>query len=368
MPNFASSKIIDHIDDNETEIYGEYFIYILENEINIKTAKDEKKVYFDYLFSQRNDTKYVKKDLLRPYTCFNLGFHLLTKDVIEDEYALNILFQLKKKDLIKSYNWFIEYDSNNKEKAKLILGVKPYEYNKDKYKEKNDKTIQAEKRSDKLFYWDVKMNEIYTMKNKEKKMIEGYMTCSLEPSLGVIIGVYRYQKYVEENLFIPLINRGKCFKGKNIYDEYVIYYCNKDMKDTLKKSEAIKLYFNHRFFGKTFELNFEDLFEEKNNFIFFKIFFDDSDIWRLGKPFLIKYFFSYNFDGKTISFYEQEETEENNKKNKIGLIIIIIVLALIFLGLGFFLGKYIFIYRKKKKNKAKELLDEDIGDVNINEG
>ena len=371
LPNFAESITIDHIEDNDTQIYGEYFVYILNNTMNIKTEKEEKKIYVDYLFSQRNNSEYINKDILRPYTCFNLGFHLMTKDIIDDEYALNLIFQLKKKDIINSYNWFIEYDSENKDKAKLILGVKPYEYNKEKYKEENDKTIEAEKRLDKIIYWDVKMSEIYLMKNNEKQLIEGYYTCSLEPSLGVIVGVIGYKLYVEDNLFKPLIKQQKCFKEKNIFNKYIIYYCNKDMKDILKKSEAVKLYFYHRFFGKTFELNFEDLFEEKNNFIFFKIFFDEeqNDIWRLGKPFLIKYFFSYNFDGKTISYYNLEENEDNKGTNiKTVLIVVIIILALIFLGLGFFLGKYIVNYRKNKKKKAEELLeDENIGEVNINE-
>ena len=371
LPNFAESITIDHIEDNDTQIYGEYFVYILNNTMNIKTEKEEKKIYVDYLFSQRNNSEYINKDILRPYTCFNLGFHLMTKDIIDDEYALNLIFQLKKKEIINSYNWFIEYDSENKDKAKLILGVKPYEYNKEKYKEENDKTIEAEKRLDKIIYWDVKMSEIYLMKNNEKQLIEGYYTCSLEPSLGVIVGVIGYKLYVEDNLFKPLIKQQKCFKEKNIFNKYIIYYCNKDMKDILKKSEAVKLYFYHRFFGKTFELNFEDLFEEKNNFIFFKIFFDEeqNDIWRLGKPFLIKYFFSYNFDGKTISYYNLEENEDNKGTNiKTVLIVVIIILALIFLGLGFFLGKYIVNYRKNKKKKAEELLeDENIGEVNINE-
>ena len=371
LPNFAESITIDHIEDNDTQIYGEYFVYILNNTMNIKTEKEEKKIYVDYLFSQRNNSEYINKDILRPYTCFNLGFHLMTKDIIDDEYALNLIFQLKKKDIIKSYNWFIEYDSENKDKAKLILGVKPYEYNKEKYKEENDKTIEAEKRLDKIIYWDVKMSEIYLMKNNEKQLIEGYYTCSLEPSLGVIVGVIGYKLYVEDNLFKPLIKQQKCFKEKNIFNKYIIYYCNKDMKDILKKSEAVKLYFYHRFFGKTFELNFEDLFEEKNNFIFFKVFFDEeqNDIWRLGKPFLIKYFFSYNFDGKTLSYYNLEENEDNKGTNiKTVLIVVIIILALIFLGLGFFLGKYIVNYRKNKKKKAEELLeDENIGEVNINE-
>ena len=376
LPNFANSKIIDHVDDNETEIFGEYFIYILENNINIKTEKGEKNLNIDYLFSQRNDTNYVKKDILRPYTCFNLGFHLPTKEILEDEYASNLIIQLKKQKVINSYNWFIEYDSNNREKAKLILGAKPYEYNKDKYKEENDKTIQAETRLDKKIYWDLKMDEIYLMENKSKKISPDHsaVTCSLEPSLGVIIGANGYRTYIEDALFKDFITIKKCFKDTSIYKKFVIYYCDKDMKDTLQKKESAKLYFKHRFFGKIFELNFEDLFEEKGNFIFFKIFFDEKDeyMWRLGKPFLVKYFFSFNFEGKTISFYDIGENKDVNDKllsNKtILIILIVIILGIVFLIVGYFFGKYIFICKKKNK-KAEELIEnENIDNININEG
>lgn len=372
LPNFADSIVVDHIDDNETQIYGEYFMYLLNNTLKVKTEKGEKTLFIDYLFSQRNDTKYIKNIILRPYTCFNLGFHLLTKEIIEDEYALNLIFQLKKQNITNSYSWFIEYDTKNKERAKLILGSKPYEYNSDKYKESNEKTVQAEKRLDRIIYWDIKMDEIYLMENKEKKMIEGYNTCSLEPTLGVILGANGYKIYVEEKLFAPLMKQEKCFKEK-IENKYIMFYCDKNMKETLKKSEYVKIFFNQRFFGETFELGFDDIFEEKGNFIYFKIFFDQkqTDLWRLGKPFLIKYFFSFDFDGKTISYYKLEESgekEDNNNSNiKTYLIIIIIALALIFLILGFFFGKYLYIYRKKRMKNAEELLDnEKIGDESIN--
>ena len=122
------------------------------------------------------------------------------------------------------------------------------------------------------------------------------------------------------------------------------------------------------------ELNFEDLFEEKGNFIFFKIFFDEKDeyMWRLGNPFLVKYFFSFNFEGKTISYYDIEENKDENDKllnNRTILIIVIaIILAIVFLIVGYLFGKYIFICKKKNK-KAEELIDnENIDNININEG
>ena len=81
------------------------------------------------------------------------------------------------------------------------------------------------------------MDEIYLMENNTKIIINNYSTdtCSLEPSLGVIIGVDKYRAYIEDLLFKDFIKQGKCFKENNIYDKFVIYYCDKDIKDTLQK-------------------------------------------------------------------------------------------------------------------------------------
>ena len=375
LPNFSNSEIIDHIDDNETDIFGEYFIYILNNTMNINIDQKDKKIYVDFLFSERNDSKYIKSKDLRPYSCFNLGFHLPYEKIDQDEYALNILFQLKQKKLIKSYDWFIEYDNKNNLKAKLILGIKPYEYNSDKFPEKIEKTVQAEKRLDKKIYWDIKMSEIYLMQNNIKRLIENYDQCSLEPDLGVIIGSIGYKNIVDKELFDPLIKQNKCFKETNL-NKLILFYCYKDMKDLLKSKDYFNIYFFHRFFGKVFELNFDDLFEEKNNFIFFKVLFNESntEYWQLGKPFLSKYFFSYNFEGKTISFYDIKENYNEDDSNNVDnsktiLIIVIIGLALIFGILGFFLGRFIYLYRKKRIKNASELLDNENfdGNININE-
>jgi uncharacterized protein YqhQ len=90
--------------------------------------------------------------------------------------------------------------------------------------------------------------------------------------------------------------------------------------------------------------------------------------WILGKPFLKKYFFSFNYDDKILTFYETEKKEnisnndDENIKNFI-LILVIIILVAIFALLGFLLAKFIYNY---KKRIATELLDEDDENENIN--
>ena len=86
----------------------------------------------------------------------------------------------------------------------------------------------------------------------------------------------------------------------------------------------------------------------------------------MGKPFLKKYFFSFNYDDKILTFYETENKEntfDNNAENykTFILILVIIILLAIFALLGFFLAKFIYKY---KKRIATELLDEDDGTIN----
>ena len=97
---------------------------------------------------------------------------------------------------------------------------------------------------------------------------------SLEPSLGVTIGSNAY-KLIIEDLLNPFYETKKCFKSF-IYildSTYIMYYCDKDMKNFFKKSYINNINFLHRTFGKTFELNYEDLYEEKGKYIYLKVFF-----------------------------------------------------------------------------------------------
>ena len=363
LPTLANSTLIEYIDDNETDFFGEYYISILENIIYVNTDKGEKNSKIDFVFSPRDDPNYAKKVILRPYTCFTLGFKITLIHNIEnietvDDSALNLIFQFKKQNIISSYNWFIEYDSNNNEKGKLILGAKPHEYNPKKYLEVNERVINAVKRKDNKIYWDIEVNEIYLNNGTEKIMLKYYLLCSLEPSLGVIIGSNEY-KLIINDLISPFINEQKCFKSYvYILDNmYIMYYCNKNMINFFKKSYVNKINFLHRFFGKNFELNYEDLFKVNGNYIYLKVFFNRNEIdyWRLGKPFLRKYFFSFNLDGRTISFYNVENNDKN--KSNIVLIVVIIVLILICGIFGFLLAK--FLYYDQKKKKGTELTDND---------
>ena len=300
FPDFANSTILFEL---KIPYYYEYNTSILENSIYIKTNKGDKKTKINYLFSPRNNSTKNEYLFIRPYTCFQLGFEIpffgpnVDIDSIND-YSLNLVFQFKRANITSSYKWFIEYDYKNNKTGKLILGASPHEYNPKKYNEEDYKIINAKKRLDNSFYWDIEVNEIYLKNNNSTKLyldpeINFYLTCSLEVSLGVIFGTSGYKNYIEENFFGPLRKEKKCFRGDPlILGKYIIYYCRKDIEEYLKNNFS-SIIFNHRFLNKSFELNYDDLFIKKGEYIYFSIIFDryNSEMWRLGKPFLSKYFF-----------------------------------------------------------------------------
>ena len=84
--------------------------------------------------------------------------------------------------------------------------------------------------------------------------------------------------------------------------------------------------------------------------------------WKLGKPFLRKYFFTFNLEKKIIGFYDTSinDQENKNKSNKLKYVYIAIIIALIIIVciLGYFLAKVIYKNKINKRKKADELISE----------
>lgn len=148
-------------------MFGENNASLLENTIYIQTNKGEKSAIINYIFSPRDNHEDIQYNILRPYTCFQLGFEYIPQnseiDKIND-LAMNLIMQFKRANITSSYKWFIEYNSKNIEKGNFILGVSAYEYNPKKYDKEKEKKVQAKIRQDYILYWELEMNDIYFKK------------------------------------------------------------------------------------------------------------------------------------------------------------------------------------------------------------
>ena len=123
-------------------------------------------------------------------------------------------------------------------------------------------------------------------------------------------------------------------------------------------------------FNEIFELNYKDLFREKENGeLYFLVVFSQTpqNFFEIGKIFLKKYIFTFNQDSKTIGYYintkKPNPSEPSNIPNtnddsfftSTGFIILIVCIIIAFSVFGFFVGKS--VYDKMRKRRRNELDD-----------
>ena len=279
---------------------------------------------------------------------------------------------LKEKKYIDSENWSIKFSSNKKD-GQLIIGALPHEYDNKTYDEELFYKTKTESLISFSKPWSFKMQKTFFENYTQCIIIENDSNFYLEYEYGFIIGSAEYKKFINDIYFNYLIEDNICsLEIANIINSssetYSIYICNKDKiksKDKLKKFPDLNFY--NIDYNYTFVLNYEDLFKEVNDKVYFMIIFpvttSKSWNWRLGLPFLKKYQFVLNYDSKTIGFYIPKESEDNSKnddkKEGNSNFVIYICLSLIFcifIVIAYFLGKKL---NEKKKKRANELKDDD---------
>ena len=228
--------------------------------------------------------------------------------------------------------------------------------------------------NNRYYYWNIEFTQVYFVNKNNQRVLFNSRTASLEPSSNVIKGPEEYSQIINETIFKQLILENKCFEESiKREDTIIVFYChNTDEIKNYIKSRFSNINFLDRYLGEEFTLTNNDLFLEKGDKLYFLVVFDNLNsliTWILGKPFLKKYFFSYNYHKKVLAYYgSNKNSGEEISDNQWILIIITIFLIVIFCSLGFLLAK--FIYKNKKKKDATEL-DEDSqykGIQPINEG
>ena len=105
----------------------------------------------------------------------------------------------------------------------------------------------------------------------------------------------------------------------------------------------------------TFIFNYLDLFKLIDNKYYFMITFANSDkeIWKLGKPFFIKYQLIFDQENKIFGFYI------NNIKKNYSLIPLFLIIILLFILLFLLLYFRKVLFSKNRKLRINEI-DENI--------
>ena len=336
--------------------------YDINNEKNNKEIKIKK---FPIMFMKdpKNDEFFLNRFSLNDITgktCATIGLRFIEN--YHDLISKNFLLVLKDKDIIDDYLVFLEYDKNGNEKN-LILGgyVEEIYKNKIKYSLENQRTTHIKVYNRFKPQWGIKCDKILSGNVKIEKE-----DVAFHHNLGVIYGPKEYQNHIESKFFNYYYGYHIC--NKKVDETYTIFYCDKEKFtiDEMKKFPELK--FVKVDIEESFNLTYTDIFFTKGSYVYFLIVFNHiyDEIWELGKPFLSKYTFVYNFDSKLINYYKDIEGDNeefkkekkmknfnNNKKKKF---IYLIIIFSLFLGLiCFFIGRILYNKKRSKLIKAKEL-------------
>jgi len=323
------------------------------------------------------------------YAIIGLNYDTSNK---ETPYLIN---ELKRLNIINDYNWSFKFISNTE--GQFIIGSLPHNYeNNRQYFNQNIYTkILSSSAGDYSYPWSIHFDKIYFINNNNKLVISQITKCSLVPNLGFIIVNSKYKKLLLEYYFNDLIDNDICqlekteitkynksytFYGTN--GIYEFFTCDKNKlineKNNYKKN-FMPLLFDLPKYNYTFNLNDNDLFIEINNKYYFLVAFPENKNESfyipcfLGLPFYQKYRLVFNFDSKTIGFYnhylddnnylddENNEINENYKNDKSNLninnykrIIIEVIICIFLILVAYFIGKKINEQRKKRANELND--------------
>ena len=283
-----------------------------------------------------------------------------------DDKKYNFIDQLKSNDVINTYYWMINYTSDYE--GNFIIGEQPHIFDSDNF-QKDELYFSYPFLYDDFYNWGLPFNSITFNGVNLRQFHDNTFDYELNYIKGGIELEQLLDKYYNEYIL-----NGTCFKEniKYPYPPNIFFYCKKNLyENNMKYFPPLKLFQFE--FNYTFELNYKDLFIEKNDKIILLIFFDEMKFdWHFGKPFLRKYSFLMNQDTKIIGFYKNnnkeknEEKKDNNEYNKtnwysklqIILFIFLIIIAVILLVIsGIFIGIHLFKKKKSKKYSIEEEYD-----------
>ena len=287
---------------------------------------------------------------------------LLVSNLNGSDY-LKTICQLKKQGYITSYKISIKYKDNHN--GYIIIGEDPHIYDSNNFKENQKLTAYVKYNTlDSYLYHKIQMDKIYFYNGTEIiSLLEENLDVKFYFEYGIILGPMSYYYKIKE-LFFDNYSKICVQNVINIEKINLTVYSCQGNNFNIKKFPT--LYFFNRNMNYTFELNYNDLFYKNGDGYIFLVAFDNLTYkgWKMGKPFLKKYQLTFDFDSKTISYYDTSIKKENEESKETGtgkiiLIVVIIILSgVVLLIAGYFLGKKLIEVRKKRTKRPNELDDD----------
>ena len=351
IANYSANNIIKFDPDKSTtykKTYGERYFAL----INIKKGINSKERFnlktFDNKLINCDDIEFILATDLVYNVSGEFGMKVSTKDE-QFNRLLNFSFimNLYKSKYIRYPIFSVNFMNENK--GEIIMGNTPDNYSNldiDTYK-----YTYAPFNND-GYFWGFKDLVSY-LDNKRINIKLEYAEFQIESN--IIIPVINYIQKINETFFNSLVNTKCIFVNDNNYFHF--YHCDKDIN--LTNFPIINI--NQKDINYSFELTSNDLFEDIGDRKYFLVNFANNteNKWILGKPFLKKYNFTYNYDSKTVGLFfgTKDKTENDPKKfNEVWIYVIVsVVIILILIGVIVIIVKK--IPRKKRANELEENFD-----------
>ena len=359
----ASSSFYYTDEEQDNVYYGTNFLLALK-------AKD-----LFFFGDKKAELDFYLADTLTDIIPGELGLQIDPIDDLNsafDKSEKSFLKKIKNSGITSNYVWTIMYTDGSDKNVDAYLYIGDYLHNIDS----NDLTLKYTKfKQDSLnsinthiyqktVTTEFEMNKLYLYKGDNPKDIikdikygKNYLRVKLDYNLNGIQASEIIRPYLEQNIFT---DENRCHKNYfNYRNKYIFYYCDKILSNRNRmKNNFPSLQFIHQDLNYNFTITFDDLIVEKDNYFYFLIFFSDYNKydWRLGRPFLKKYNFMLDQDGKKILFYsEKEEISLPGVQSK-SLVFLLIILIIIFLFVGILLARKIY---KTKIKKHMNILDDN---------
>ena len=203
-PDEYNFYLVTNKNKNNNNSYYYDFRISKTNNINFDEGKMQSNILYmseKFHFINKNINSYDNKEigveninlvlyLEKPYFnifsdfCSNINSYIifglkLTDGFDKMEYSLNLIRQLKRKNITKNYRWFIDYNINSMNNdiltisdfyndINLNIGVEPHEIYPNLYEENNLKLINAKSYNGNI-NWGLYFNKIYCYQNDEIK-------------------------------------------------------------------------------------------------------------------------------------------------------------------------------------------------------
>ena len=251
----------------------------------------------------------------------------------------SFIYNLKRQNYLKENVFYFDFENNL-----FIIGIQPYEFNKEKYNNINYfsiNTLDNDKTS-------IKFDKIIIGNNKYN--LNNNSIIYFDVNYYGIKGTKEYYNYINKEYFNKYYKNNLCKKEYDNNIENIIIICNK--KININNFPDLSFISNH--INNSLVLTKNDLFYKKNNKYYFLISFDkyQNDNWSLGLIFMKKYQPIFEEEKKIIRFYINNQINYKNHKIKIKFLLNLFFLF-IFLLLTILLIKY--NLNKPRKIRANEL-------------